>query len=73
MATKPSGRPKASSAATTPISPSGRIATTRPSRAKLCNWNISAVSITTIMMGTTAKTEARLFALSSAIPPISMA
>ena len=72
MATKPSGWPDSSSAATTPIRPSGRDASTRNSRWKLCSWNISTVSMMTSISGTTAKTEARDSALSSAMPPSSI-
>src|SRR5262249_42556890 len=44
MATKPSGLPDTSSAATTPISPSGPTLSTRNSRWKLRNWTISTLS-----------------------------
>ena len=38
-------------------------------RWKLCRWNISTVSMISSISGTTAKTEACDFALSSAMPP----
>ena len=57
MATKPSGRLNSSSASTTPIRPSGTMLSTMASRRKLSSWNISTISISTIISGTTANTE----------------
>ena len=71
MATKPSGRLNTSSDSTTPISPSGRIATTMARRRKLTSMTIIVSSISTIISGTTANTEACDFWLSSNRPPVS--
>ena len=71
MATKPSGRLNTSSASTTPISPSGRIATTMTRRRKLTSMTMIASSISTIIIGTTANTEACEAWLSSYMPPVS--
>ena len=51
IATKPSGVPVGSSAATTPIRPSGATLITRKSFWKLWSWIIRMVSITKIMTG----------------------
>ena len=60
IATKPSGRLKASSASTTPMMPSGSSASTSPSRRKEPSWNISSVTMSSSIIGTTAMTEAWL-------------
>ena len=70
MATKPSGRLNSSSDSTTPMSPSGMMATTMASRRKLTSWNIMMISISPIISGRTANTEARETALSSYRPPV---
>ena len=72
IATKPSGLLDTSSAETTPISPSGMTISTMIMRWKFCSSSISAVIISRIISGATAITEARLSALSSAMPPTSM-
>ena len=70
MATKPSGRPEtSSSAATTPIRPSGTTLSTRNRRWKLRSWTIRKLSMMKNISGTTAITDARDVALSSAMPP----
>ncbi len=69
MATKPSGLPDSSSAATTPIRPSGATLSTRNNRWKLCSCTIRTVSMMSSMTGTTAMTEACDFLLSSTVPP----
>ncbi|EXI69761.1 MAG: hypothetical protein AW08_00254 [Candidatus Accumulibacter adjunctus] len=71
IATKPSGRLNSSSDVTTPISPSGMIATTIARRRKLTSMTIIASSIRTIISGTTANTEACETWLSSNRPPVS--
>ena len=68
MATKPIGAPLGSSAATTPISPSGATATTRNSRWKLCSWIIRIVAMMNSMSGTTAAIGPCALALSSTGP-----
>ena len=72
IATKPSGRLNMSNEATTPMMPSGRMASTTPKRRKLCSWNMSTVSMSASISGTTANTDARDSALSSAMPPVSI-
>jgi hypothetical protein len=72
MATNPSGWPKRSRAATMPINPIGTTLRTRKRRLKLLNWSIRKDSITNSINGTTAKTEAWDFALSSTVPPTSI-
>ncbi len=71
IATKPSGRLKTSSDSTTPISPSGRIATTISMRRKLTSMTIVASSISTIISGITANTDPCEIWLSSNRPPVS--
>ena len=72
IATKPSGRLNTSSASTTPIRPNGITETTMASRLKLTSRIIMLVSISTIISGTTANTEACEIALSSNMPPVPM-
>ena len=69
MATNPSGRPESSSAPTTPIRPSGTMARTSSVRLKVLSWIISSASVRNTISGSTAITEARELALSSAMPP----
>ena len=54
MATKPSGLPETSSAATTPIRPSGTTLSTRKRRLKALQLNIRTVSMMSSISGTTA-------------------
>ena len=69
IATKPSGWPVGSSAATTPISPSGATLTTRNSFWKLCSCSISTVAIRNSISGTTAAIGLSHLPLSSTLPP----
>ena len=68
---KPIGVPVVSSAATTPMRPSGATLITSASWRKLPSWNISTVSISAIMSGTCARRAALLCPLFSTVPPIS--
>ena len=52
-----------------PINPIGTTLSTRNRRLKLCSWIIRKVIITNSISGTTAKTEACDFRLSSTVPP----
>ena len=72
MATKPSGRLNTSSDSTTPIRPSGRIATTIARRRKLTSITIMISSISTIISGTTANTDSLEILLSSYRPPVAI-
>ena len=69
MATKPMGAPDSNSAAATPMTASGPVATTRKSRWKLCSCSIRIVIMRNSMSGKTAKTLACALALSSTVPP----
>ncbi|MNJ76687.1 hypothetical protein D3C77_740200 [compost metagenome] len=72
MATKPKGLPNSSSAATTPIRPSGAVSTTISTRAKLCSCTISSVNTATAISGICALMDDWPFALSSTGPPTSI-
>ncbi len=71
-ATKPNGLPNSSSAATTPIRPSGAVSTTMKVREKRLSWIISSVSTAMIISGICALIDVWPFMLSSAAPPISI-
>ena len=51
---------------------SGSTASTTNTLRKLCSWNMSTETISRIMIGTTANTDACEMALSSAMPPRSI-
>src|SRR5262249_10242502 len=68
-ATKPSGLPDNSSAATTPIKPSGATLNTRNKRSKIRSATSRTVSMTGSLTGTTEITETGDFWFSSTVPP----
>ena len=70
MAMKPMGVPVVSSAATTPMSPSGATLITSASWRKLPSCTMSAVSMSAIMSGTWARRAALLWSLFSTVPPV---
>ncbi len=72
IATKPNGCPNSSSAAVTPIRPSGAVSTTISVREKLCSWIISSVSTTRMNSGTPAAIDFWPRGESSTAPPISI-
>ncbi|MCY1383532.1 hypothetical protein D9M69_716700 [compost metagenome] len=72
MATKPNGLPNISSAATTPMSPSGAVSTTISTRVKLCSCTISSVSTAIAISGIWALMDDWPLPLSSTGPPTSM-
>ena len=72
MATKPSGAWNMSSAATTPISPSGAVSSTMNIFEKLCSCSIRIVRIVTSITGNTAARALLALSLSSTAPPTSM-
>ena len=51
---------------------SGSTASTTKTLLKLCSWNMSTVTMSRSIIGTTANTDACEVALSSAMPPSSM-
>ena len=73
IATNPNGAPVTSSAADTPISPSGAVKITIAMRLKLCICSISSDSMTSTISGITALTEACPLPASSDAPAVSMA
>jgi len=72
IATKPSGAWKMSSAATTPMSPSGAVRNTMNMREKLWSCSIRIVRIVTSITGKTAISAWLAVLLSSTAPPTSM-
>ena len=70
-ATKPNGASARLSASEAPMTPSGALIITRPSRAKFCSWNITMVSINRPTTGNTAAIDALALVDSSIAPPIS--
>ena len=71
-ATKPNGRPSASSAPATPAMPNGPVRNTSMARLKLCNCSISKVKVMNSMTGMPAAIEPWPLLLSSTAPATSM-
>ncbi|KAF1068139.1 MAG: hypothetical protein GAK45_01452 [Pseudomonas citronellolis] len=70
IATKPIGVPVGSSAATTPINPSGATLATSSIFCTLCNWIIRKVAIRNSISGTTWPIGPCALPLSSTVPPV---